>query len=532
MGCRKKCSNYCVNDGTKLALIILWVLLTAAVFAERYVAYSYFKASDKVAGADKLKSYHFYTIMGQTLPLARACAAAIKLQCALLLLFVLRNFISWIRGTWVGSVFPVDKAIVFHRYVAWAMGLFSTIHILAHWINYHRVHMVGGAELVLLRQYGVAKPDGDGVLAPPKISTLAYLTIPGGTGHAMVLCMMMMYTSALVIVRSPMFEVFWFCHHLFLPFYILGCVHGAAKLLQPPDFYIWVLGPLVLYLVERLIRLLRSKQSCIILQAVMHPSNVLELRIKKTALNYISGQYLFVACPYIANFEWHPFTISSSPDEDFVSIHIRRAGDWTGSLHDFMNPEKKLGVVQENMVNAPNGKPILLVDGPFGAASEDVPKFEHLHLWAAGIGVTPFASILKSIKYQIETGTAKVKTVEFYWTNRDRTAFEWFLDLLQYLERNCDFLTINLFFTGKAPAQDQQLDSDGRDAMTGLEARTHYGRPDIKAIYQQKAQEYQGCKVGVFFCGPPIVSKSLYSACRKFTDTRTKTKFKYHKENF
>ena len=37
MGCRKKCSNYCVNDGTKLALIILWVLATAAVFTERYV---------------------------------------------------------------------------------------------------------------------------------------------------------------------------------------------------------------------------------------------------------------------------------------------------------------------------------------------------------------------------------------------------------------------------------------------------------------------------------------------------------------
>ena len=33
--------------------------------------------------------------MGQTLPLARACAAAVKLQCALLLLLVLRNFISW-----------------------------------------------------------------------------------------------------------------------------------------------------------------------------------------------------------------------------------------------------------------------------------------------------------------------------------------------------------------------------------------------------------------------------------------------------
>ena len=60
-----------------------------------FVAYAYFRPKDKVVGADRLKAWHFFTIMGHTLPLARACAAAIKLQCALLLLFVLRNFISW-----------------------------------------------------------------------------------------------------------------------------------------------------------------------------------------------------------------------------------------------------------------------------------------------------------------------------------------------------------------------------------------------------------------------------------------------------
>jgi hypothetical protein len=37
MGCRKKCNNYCVNDGPKLALIIIWVLASIAVFVERYV---------------------------------------------------------------------------------------------------------------------------------------------------------------------------------------------------------------------------------------------------------------------------------------------------------------------------------------------------------------------------------------------------------------------------------------------------------------------------------------------------------------
>ena len=42
----------------------------------------------------------------------------------------------------------------------------------------------------------------------------------------------------------------------------------------------------------------------------------------------------------------------------------------------------------------------IVVDGPFGTASEDVFSYEVVMLVGAGIGVTPFASILKSIWYK------------------------------------------------------------------------------------------------------------------------------------
>lgn len=54
------------------------------------------------------------------------------------------------------------------------------------------------------------------------------------------------------------------------------------------------------------------------------------------------------------------------------------AGDWTGDLWNFLNPEKKLGVVQENLLTAPNGAPIFRIDGPYGAASEEVKIFGSL----------------------------------------------------------------------------------------------------------------------------------------------------------
>lgn len=40
------------------------------------------------------------------------------------------------------------------------------------------------------------------------------------------------------------------------------------------------------------------------------------------------------------------------------------------------------------------------IDGPFGTASEDVFGYEVVMLVGAGIGVTPFASILKSVWYK------------------------------------------------------------------------------------------------------------------------------------
>jgi NADPH oxidase len=35
------------------------------------------------------------------------------------------------------------------------------------------------------------------------------------------------------------------------------------------------------------------------------------------------GQYCYLCCPFISNWEWHPFTISSAPEEQTVTFHIR-----------------------------------------------------------------------------------------------------------------------------------------------------------------------------------------------------------------
>jgi len=348
-----------------------------------------------------------------------------------------------------------------------------------------------------------------------------------------------MFTAAVESVRRPNFELFWYTHHLFVVFLALICAHGAGHIFGPPEFWAWILPSCIAYLIERLIRLVRGYQSTMLHLALAHPSNVIEIQMQKSKFKFKTGQYLYLNCPYIARHEWHPFTISSAPEEDFVSVHIRVVGDWTGKLSKLLNEHQKLGVVTEDMFTAPNGMPILRIDGPFGAASEDIFKFEVVMLIGAGIGVTPFASILKSIRYRIEaqqaTGQMDIPITKayFYWIAREKNSFEWFLELLSTLEDSGanDVLELNTYLTSvKGPAEDADAEY-GRDPITGLRSGSHYGRPDFDDIFSEKAGLHPNERIGVFFCGPQVMSKLLYKMCRKYTQ-KTTTKFHYHKENF
>ena len=57
--------------------------------------------------------------------------------------------------------------------------------------------------------------------------------------------------------------------------------------------------------------------------------------------NYEPGDYIFLKIPAIAKYEWHPFTMSSSPEQDFLGLHIRSVGTWTNKLYDFVKERNR-----------------------------------------------------------------------------------------------------------------------------------------------------------------------------------------------
>lgn len=69
-----------------------------------------------------------------------------------------------------------------------------------------------------------------------------------------------------------------------------------------------------------------------------------------------------------------------------------------------------------------------------------------------------------------------------------------------------------------------------RDPITGLQARTFFGRPNFDPIIRELRERYFMCKVGVFYCGPPGLAKQLSKLCRKYSDASTTISF--YKEHF
>lgn len=180
-------------------------------------------------------------------------------------------------------------------------------------------------------------------------------------------------------------------------------------------------------------------------------------------------QYIFLCCPEVSVWQYHPFTLTSAPEEDYISIHVRCVGNFTRALAkalgcDFDKKEVKekntavvSGSADEDSVDPSLRRilPRVYIDGPFGSASEDVFKFEIAVLVGAGIGVTPFASILKSIWYRMNypQGKTRLRKVYFFWVCRDFGSLEWFRSLLAAIEAQDleDHIEIHTVSSHQAP---------------------------------------------------------------------------------
>ena len=93
---------------------------------------------------------------------------------------------KWVRPTI--RFLPLDENIWMHRQLAYSMLLFTTIHTSAHYVNFFNVEK--------------------NQIRPVSALQIHYAQPGGITGHVMLLCMLLMYTTAHHRIRQQSFETF------------------------------------------------------------------------------------------------------------------------------------------------------------------------------------------------------------------------------------------------------------------------------------------------------------------------------------
>ncbi|XP_071368954.1 cytochrome b-245 heavy chain [Centroberyx affinis] len=563
--------NFAANEGLSIFVILVWLGINAFLFVHFYMAF--------------LTEKWFYTrvLLGHALSWARAPAACLNFNCMLILLPVCRNLLSFLRGTIQccsrTAARQLDRNITFHKLVAYMIAFHTAVHIVAHLFNFEwfmDAQLNRNSSLLPFVLSEIGNGDNASYLNPIRSDQtnptyVMFTTIAGLTGVAITLALILIITSSMEVIRRSYFEVFWYTHHLFVIFFIGLVFHGFGRIVRgqtlvslaqhdpeqcadqfenwgenstncpvpkfagnPPMTWKWVVGPMILYVCERMVRFYRAHQKVVITKVVMHPSKTLELQMKRKGFSMEVGQYVFIQCPSVSRLEWHPFTLTSAPEEDHFSAHIRIVGDWTQGLYEACGGDKADPKEAWEL-------PKVAIDGPFGTASEDVFRYEVVMLVGAGIGVTPFASTLKSVWYKHIQNNQEVftKKIYFYWLCPETQAFEWFADLLQSLEGQMaekgmtDFLSYNIYLTRWKEAEAAHFwvhHEAENDPITGLKQKTLYGKPNWDNEFTTIGNKHPGTKVGVFLCGPAQLGKALGKQCLSHSEGGVE--FIFNKENF
>jgi NADPH oxidase 5 len=134
------------------------------------------------------------------------------------------------------------------------------------------------------------------------------------TGFILISILMIMFVCSLPFVRrGGSFEVFYWTHLLYIPFFILVILHG-------PNFWRWFIIPGCIFIIERLLRFIwmrSNRGKTYVSSGILLPSKVIHLVIKRPFhFCHRPGDYVFINIPAIAQYEWHPFTLSSAPEDE------------------------------------------------------------------------------------------------------------------------------------------------------------------------------------------------------------------------
>ncbi|KAF6150563.1 hypothetical protein GIB67_030364 [Kingdonia uniflora] len=562
-----KTRDYVLENWKRIWILGLWLSVNIALFMWKF---------------NKMQDSLVFQVMGYCVCIAKGTAETLKFNMALILLPVCRNTLTKLRSTFLGGFIPFDDNINFHKVIAMGIAVQTFVHTFVHIVcDFPRLAFCPPKKFM-----NILGPAFN--MQQPTYLDLLFYSAVGSTGIFMIIIMTFSFTLATrkfrrnaVKLPSPFdkfagFNAFWYAHHLLVLVYVLLILHSELLIISQKWYnkttWMYLMVPLSIYVSERMFSTIRGKKHGVnIVKAVIYKGNVLALYMSKPqGFKYMSGMYLFLKCPNVSPFEWHPFSITSALGDDYLSVHIRTLGDWTTEFRNLFQKACDAPVSRpvsgrlarlettpvKDFEHSQARFPRVFIKGPYGAPAQNYKKYDILLLIGLGIGATPFISILKDLLHHIKTRDKDLSKGEsagrgkgpgrayFYWVTREQSSFEWFKgvmdDIVDYDQDNIiemhNYLT-SVYEEGDVRSalitmvQSLQHAKNGVDIVSESRIRTHFARPNWRKVFSELAKTHRSSRIGVFYCGSPTLTKMLKDLCSEFS-YNSSTRFHFHKENF
>ncbi len=288
-------------------------------------------------------------------------------------------------------------------YIGETLGVLAVVLYSGALVTATRIHVLeplfGGIDL-LYRWHRISAMLGSALLFPHVLFSIRQDPIQSTVGRALGL---LAFFAILVLVlwslipRLPIIQRLlhsnyqrWFTLHRFIGLFVIAAlVHGM--LLDPvlrhsPVLLWWYIGIAVLgtgaYLYQEVLApFLRSRFDYRVKAVNRLNPTTLEVVLAPVAqpLSFVAGQFVFVAFGGVASWEYHPFTISSTPRDRDLRLSIKTLGDHTLQIYSNLQPGEAA-----------------IVGQAFGMFDYRKGRCEQVWI-AGGIGITPFLSWIRAL---------------------------------------------------------------------------------------------------------------------------------------
>lgn len=251
-------------------------------------------------------------IMGVGIAITRGSAAALSFCYSLLLLTMSRNLLTKLKEFSIQQYIPLDAHIQFHKIAACTALFFSVLHTVGHIVNFYHVSTQPIAHLRCLtseisfpsdarptisywlfrtvtgtcfrrksrssrclskifesyvhllswewKSHGWSSRTSHCLskmfesyvyLKVARMIIAAFASIAGVTGIFLFVVMTIIFVFAHPIIRQKAYKFFWSTHSLYVILYALCLIHGLARLTGSPRFWIFFVGPAIIYALDK-----------------------------------------------------------------------------------------------------------------------------------------------------------------------------------------------------------------------------------------------------------------------------------------